>query len=112
MNKKIDQITNHIQERCLWQFFSRSWDREENIEGILSKSIQILCGETPTVETALDKSHYADAKVLIADCKRLFPWILKMDKAEIKELFEGVKKQLTTIVITQSHNEELVDPNY
>ena len=27
MKDKIDALTTHIQERCLWQFFSRAWDR-------------------------------------------------------------------------------------
>lgn len=112
MNGKIEQLTNHIQERCLWQFFSRTWDREENIEGILSYTIEILGGETSEPITYLEKSHFADAKVLASDFKRLFPWITKMEKDEIKDLLEGVKARLTTIVVTESHNEELKDPNY
>ena len=50
--------------------------------------------------------------MLASDFKRLFPWITKMEKDEIKDLLEGVKARLTTIVVTESHNEELKDPNY
>jgi vanadium nitrogenase delta subunit len=112
MKEKIDQITGYIQERCLWQFFSRTWDREENIEGILTKTAKILCGEKPIVETPAEKSHYADAKVLASDIKRLFPWVLKLEKNEIKQLLQGVKEQMTQITVSGSLNEELNDPNY
>jgi vanadium nitrogenase delta subunit len=112
MNDKIDQLTSHIQERCLWQFFSRTWDREENIEGILSKATEILCGEHSTIETLSDKTYYADAKVLVSDFKRLFPWVTAMEKEEIKNVINSVKSKLKHITITGSHNEELNDPNY
>lgn len=112
MKEKIDQLTNHIQEKCLWQFFSRTWDREENIGGILTKAAEILCGEESSLETAFDKSFFADAKVLVSDFKRLYPWITSMEKNDIKVLLNGVKEELTDITITGSHNEELKDPMY
>lgn len=112
MKAQIDQLANHIQERCLWQFFSRSWDREDNIEGILTKATEILCEEKSSQETAADKSYYADARILISDFKRLYPWITKMEKEEIKLLFQGVKDRMLFITVTGSHNEELRDPNY
>ena len=112
MNDKIDQITDYIQERCLWQFFSRTWDREENIEGILTKTSKILCGEKTVVETPSEKNHYADALVLAADIKRLFPWVLKLEKSDVHLLLQGVNEKLTQITVNKSLNEELNDPNY
>jgi hypothetical protein len=38
-------------KRCLWQFFSRSWDRKENIEGYLGKLTELLLGEPLTLTT-------------------------------------------------------------
>ena len=112
MKDKIDQLTNHIQERCLWQFFSRTWDREENIEGIITKAIEIICGEKSSMETLTDKSYFADARVLVSDFKRLYPWIESVEKDEIKNILNSVKDRLRHITITGSHNEELNDPNY
>jgi V-containing nitrogenase delta subunit len=94
MNEKIDQLATHIQERCLWQFFSRTWDREENIEGILSRATEILCGERSVISTPADKSHYADAKILVSDFKRLYPWVATMEKQDIKTLLQGVKERI------------------
>jgi nitrogenase delta subunit len=112
MKDKIDLLATHIQERCLWQFFSRTWDREQNIEGILEKAIDILCEEESKLETSFDKSFYADAKILVSDFKRLYPWITKMEKEDIKNILQGVCERIKHITVVASHNEELNDPNY
>lgn len=45
IQQRTEEITTFIQERCLWQFHSRSWDREENINGVINKAIAIASGE-------------------------------------------------------------------
>jgi len=35
MTSKLDNLFDYVQERCLWQFASRTCDRTENIEGVL-----------------------------------------------------------------------------
>ncbi len=112
MNEKIEQLVGYIQQRCLWQFFSRSWDREENIEGILTKAGQIFAGEEPSLETNMDRCFYADARILVADFRTEFPWIREEDSSEIKSLLEGVKERLRFIAIEGSHNGELNMQNY
>lgn len=112
MNEKVEQLTNYIQERCLWQFFSRTWDREENIEGIITQTTEILCGEKPRIETPAERNYYADAKILVSDFKRLFPWIASLEKENIKRLLQDVKDKLSRIAVSESRNEELNDPNY
>ena len=34
LKSQVDDLFDYVQERCLWQFFSRTWDRTENIEEI------------------------------------------------------------------------------
>lgn len=112
MKDKIDALTTHIQERCLWQFFSRAWDREENIEGILTNAEKILCDEHAVLETQADKCYYADARILVSDFKRLYPWVAAMEKNDLKLVLEGVKERIRQITITGSRNGELHDPKY
>lgn len=105
--EKIDALYNYCQERCLWQFFSRSWDREENIDNVLRITGEILTGIAPARETPMERLHYADAKVLAGDFVRLFPWIEEMGPAQVRELLSGVKDRLTEITVTKSMNGEL-----
>lgn len=112
MKERIEEVTALIQEQCLWQFFSRSWDREENIEGIMTMTGKILNGEKINLETAADRAFYSDAKFLADDLQQKLPWISEFDKAEIMELIEGIKKRLLYITVKKSRNCELNLPNY
>ena len=112
MNEIIEEVTALIQEKCLWQFFSRSWDREENIEGIMTMTGKILNGEKVNLVTPADKAFYSDAKNLAADIQNKMPWISELDKSGILELVEGVKKRLLHITVKKSRNCELNLPNY
>ena len=109
---KIDALYNYVQERCLWQFFSRTWDRRENIERVLGITGDILTGKELVLETPQDRLHYADAKILAADFIRLFPWIEELGAAQVREVLSGVKERLTEITITKSRNQELTHPLY
>lgn len=112
MKEKIEEITSFIQERCLWQFFSRTWDREENIEGILTKVTEILTGEHLIIETPTDKYFYAEAKILASDIRNKFSWVKGTSKVDIKAVIDGVKARITEIAIEKSRNCELNMPNY
>ena len=105
--QKVDAFYEYVQERCLWQFFSRTWDRHENINGILSKATDMLVGRAPVRETPIDKLHYADAKPLVSDFRERFPWLKETGEDEIRQLMDGLKVRLEDTNITKSKNREL-----
>lgn len=112
MKEKIEEVTALIQEECLWQFFSRSWDREENIEGIMTMTGKILNGDKINLVTPADKAFYSDAKNLAADIQKKMPWVSELDKSKVLELIEGVKERLLYITVKKSRNCELNLSNY
>lgn len=112
MKEKIEQLVGYVQERCLWQFYSRTWDRNENIEGIMTKVAQLLAGDPLKKDTPMDRCFYADAMVVSEDFKARYPWVKELSKEEIYEVIEGVKARMTEIVVTKSQNEELNIPFY
>jgi vanadium nitrogenase delta subunit len=105
--EKIDQLFGYVQERCLWQFFSRSWDRQENIDGIIQTATDLLTGEPPQRETPMQKLFYADARIMVADFKERFPWVEETGAAQMRELMHGLKEKLVEFSITKSLNHEL-----
>ncbi|MBC2582795.1 Fe-only/vanadium nitrogenase subunit delta [Clostridium sp. DJ247] len=112
MKEKADEIISFIQERCLWQFHSRAWDREENINGTMDNVAKLLTGETVVAETKQEKCAYADAKVLTDQIKEKFSWVNELEAGQKKELVEAVKAKLTDIVITKCLNGEINVPFY
>lgn len=112
MKDKIEELVTHIQERCLWQFFSRAWDREENIEAILGKTYEIFAELPSAQETTAEKCWFADARILAADFKVSHPWIKTLNKTDLKTVFDGVKDRMREITVGKSMNEELHAPNY
>jgi vanadium nitrogenase delta subunit len=112
MKEKIEEMVKYIQERCLWQFFSRSWDRDENIEGILTKTGEILTGESSVVETQADKCWFADAKILASDFKSNLKWVKTDSKEDLQKVIAGVKLRMKEIAVDKSRNEELHAKNY
>jgi len=107
MSDKIDQLFGYVQERCLWQFFSRSKDRQENIDGIIGKATYLLTGKELSLDTPMDKLFYADAKIMVADFKQRFPWVESTGPAQMRELMHQLKDRLVDIAITGSQNDEL-----
>ncbi len=107
IQERTEEITSLIQQRCLWQFHSRSWDREENISGVLGLAAKILTGEQVVLETLIDRAFYADAKLLVNDLENKFQWLTKMDNVQKKAVLESVKHKLIDIAITKSLNGEL-----
>lgn len=112
MKDRIEQLVDYIMKKCLWQFHSRSWDREKQNEGILTKATQILCDEPVEKDTPADKCYWVDAVCLAEAYQSRFPWLASMDKDEIKLLMQGLKERLDYLTIHGSLNAELTDPRY
>jgi Fe-only nitrogenase delta subunit len=113
LNKeRIEQLLDYIMKNCLWQFHSRSWDRKVQNDGVMGKAMQLLCKEPVDINTPLDKCHWVDALCLVEDYKRLFPWLISLDKEELKQLVHGVHERLDHVTITGSLNLELNDQHY
>lgn len=107
MEQHINELFTYVQERCLWQFFSRTWDREQNISGILGMAEQMLSGEDCQADNPADRCNLADAKVLVADWRSHFPWIKALTATEINQVLTGLKVKLVDTTITHSRNREL-----
>jgi Fe-only nitrogenase delta subunit len=109
---KVEQLVDYIMKWCLWQFFSRAWDRKLQNEGILTKTTQLLCDEPVALDTPADKCYWVDAVCLADAFKREYPWIATMEKAEIRSLMQALKERMDFLTITGSLNQELTDPHY
>jgi nitrogenase delta subunit len=113
LNKeRVELLLDVIMKKCLWQFHSRSWDRERQNENIIAKTTQLLCDEPVKSDTPEDKCYYVDAVYLADSYKSKFPWISDLDKAELKNIMQGLKERLDYLLITGSLNAELKDPHY
>jgi len=112
LEDKIDDVFGYVQERCLWQFFSRTWDRQENIDGVVDQAVAILTGKAPNKESPLSRLHYADATIMVGDLKERFPWVAQAGESEIREVMDGLKVRLVDTAITRSTNRELTHHLY
>lgn len=112
MNDRIAQLENYIMKHCLWQFHSRTWDRERQNEGVLTKTMQILCNESAAHETLEDRCYWVDAVCLADAFKSRYQWLNEMDNTEIKLLMRELKDRIDYVTITGSLNKELTDVNY
>ena len=102
-----EELFDYVQERCLWQFHSRSWDRRQNINGIIAKAIELLQGRTPTADTAMDRCFMADARIMVADFRSRFSWIKDASAEDIQSVMEQLGRRLIEATITHSKNREL-----
>jgi nitrogenase delta subunit len=109
---KIEQLVDYIMKKCLWQFHSRSWDRKNQNEGILTKTSQLLCDEHVELETPQDRCYWVDAVVLAREFRARYPWLTSMSKDEIKALMKGLHERMDYLTVTGSLNKELTDPLY
>ena len=112
MEGRIAQLEDYIMKNCLWQFHSRTWDREKQNEGILTKTMQLLCEEPVERDTPEDRCYWVDAVCLADAFKNRYPWLLRMDKSDIKRLMQGLKERIDFVTITGSLNLELTDQHY
>jgi len=109
---QTDEIFTFIQEHCLWQFVSRTWDREENIDVVLSMAFTILTGNSPKYETPDERCHFADANSLAAEMKSALPWLEDLPKNDLADVIARVKERLVDITVKHSLNGELNQPGY
>jgi nitrogenase delta subunit len=112
MKDRIEQLVDFIMKWCLWQFHSRSWDREKQNEGILTKTMQLLCEEPVDLSTPSDRCYWVDAVYLANGFKKTCPWLGTMDKKDIKLLMQGLKERIDYLTINGSLNQELTNPIY
>lgn len=112
MQEKIDQLFLFLKERCLWQFHSRAWDREANINGVCDDVVKLLTGQRVEMETPDDKCHYADSRILVDQLKERSPWIFELEDFERKTVVEGAREKLMALAVTDSKNTELKNENY
>jgi nitrogenase delta subunit len=103
----VNDLFGFMQQRCLWQFFSRSWDRKENIDGIFGKLTELLLGEPLTLTTPMERLFYADAKILVDELRERFPGIATLGAEEVKALLQSAKDRLLDLAVTSSKNREL-----
>ncbi|RRJ97451.1 Fe-only nitrogenase subunit delta [Opitutaceae bacterium TAV4] len=109
---RMDQLVDYIMKNCLWQFHSRAWDRKDQNAGILEKTTQILCGESPKNDTPADRCYWVDAVCLADAYKVRFPWINTLENEEIQSLMQAVHERMDFLTITGSLNLELTDQHY
>jgi nitrogenase delta subunit len=112
MKEKIAQLEDYIMKHCLWQFHSRTWDRERQNAAVLGAATNILCCEEVANESREDRCYWVDAVSLTDAFKKRFPWINEMEKPEIKTLMQGLKERIDYTTITGSLNKELTDQKY
>ena len=112
MQEKVEQLVDYIMKKCLWQFHSRTWDRERQNEGILTRTRQLLCGEPVERETPADRCYWVDAVHMVEVFRERYPWINTMDKGELATLMDGLQTRINHLTITGSLNLELTDQHY
>lgn len=112
LKARVAQLENYIMKKCLWQFHSRAWDREKQNEGILTKTMQILCGEPVDNESPADRCYWVDAVCLADAYKSKFDWISSLNVNEIKRVMQGLKERIDFLTISGSLNEELTVKQY
>lgn len=112
MSEKSDALYGYVQERCLWHFASRVWDRKANIEGTIAMGTSLLLGETPSAATPAERCYLADARVMVSDFRSRFSWLRECRPDEIKALMAQLQERLTDIAITRSQNHELTHELY
>lgn len=109
---RVEQLVDYIMKHCLWQFHSRTWDRERQNREILTKTHEILCHETAMPEDRLDRCYWVDAVVLAKSYREHYPWINELNGEQITTLMQGVRERLDFLTITGSLNLELTDKHY
>ncbi len=112
MNERVSQLTDYIMKNCLWQFHSRSWDRKNQNEGILSKTARLLCGEPVALETPADRCYWVDSVCLADAFRERYGWVNDISIDEKKEVMHALHERIDFLTITGSLNLELTDQHY
>ena len=112
ITEQVETIIDYIMKKCLWQFHSRAWDRERQNQGIMTQTMQILCGEEPDAQTPETRCYWVDAVMMARGLTHENPWLAEMGKDDIRELMAAAKARLDFLTIHGSLNQELTDPKY
>ena len=112
LSENVEVVIDYIMKKCLWQFHSRAWDRERQNEGIMTQTMQILCGEEPDIESPENRCYWVDAVMMARGLTSENPWLVSMGKDDIRELMAAAKNRLDFLTIHGSLNLELTDPKY
>jgi len=112
LSDKVGDLYEYVQERCLWQFYSRSWDRVENIDGILAQATGMFIGKKLDTPTPQDRYFMAEAKIMVDDCLSRYSWLKDASEEEIRVIIGELHGRLTDIAITSSKNHELTHTLY
>jgi len=112
MQDRVEQLVDYIMKNCLWQFHSRTWDRERQNEGVLVKTTQLLCDEPAEHDTPAERCLWVDAVCLAEAYQKRFAWLAKMSKDEIRTLMQNLRERIDYLTIKGSLNAELNDVNY
>ena len=110
--EQLAQLENYIMKNCLWQFHSRAWDRLKQNAGIIGQTAQILAGEEPVHESALDRCYWVDAVILARAFREQFAWINTLPGDELAALFTALHARIDHLTVHGSLNEELTVPHY
>lgn len=108
----MNAVYGFVMERCLWQFFSRNWDREDNINTIMPYVAKLQSGQPVDRSTHILNSHYADAKILTAQLTERFPWFSSLGADEARDICDRVREKLIDIAVVNSLNAERTEANY
>lgn len=112
MNNYTADLYKFIQEHYLWQFHSRSWDREANINGIVGLATQLLTCDVISLNTPAEKCYYADAVTLVKDVKKAFPGFVELGADGIQAVMKSLKEKLHEVVIDKCLNAEVKIAQY
>lgn len=112
LTQRTEQLVDFIMKHCLWQFHSRSWDRERQNVEILGMTATLLYGEPVEARTPADRCYRVDAVYLVDSFRAHYPWIGELAREEIRRLIDNLKQRLDVLTITGSLNEELTDKHY
>ncbi|MDR3271651.1 MAG: Fe-only/vanadium nitrogenase subunit delta [Peptococcaceae bacterium] len=112
MEEKVDAVYGFVMERCLWQFFSRNWDREANIKNIMGNVAKLQSAQEADRATNQTNAYYADAKILTEQLSKKFPWFVSLSLEEISTIRDQVIDRLMDVAVVHSLNAERTEINY
>jgi len=112
-NEQVEQLVDYIMKHCLWQFHSRTWDRERQNKEILRWAKQMLIeGKADQPADRLERCHWVDGVALAQAYQTRHPWISDLSAGKKSELLDAVHARLDYLTITGSLNLELTDHQY
>lgn len=113
MNQRMEILLDYIMKNCLWQFHSRTWDRERQNREIIGWAEKVLLGTANTApEDPLDRCHWVDGVSLAHNWRERFEWINALGAEDISPLMKALHARVDFLTRTGSLNEELTDEHY